>query len=74
MTNTLCFRKRTTIEQHLRRGLRSGDVCYWLEAEDKTDLNGCDFNRSMQHLISKHRGEDVADEEISTKDLLHRSR
>jgi hypothetical protein len=38
MTNTLCFRKRTTIEQHLRRGLRSGDVCYWLEAEDKTDL------------------------------------
>jgi hypothetical protein len=25
---------------------------------------GCDFNRSMQHLISKYREEDVADEEI----------
>jgi beta-aspartyl-peptidase (threonine type) len=34
----------------------------------------CGFNRSMQHLISKCREEDVADEEVSTKDLLQRSR
>ena len=30
---------------------------------------GCDFNRSMQHLISKYREEDVADEEISTHEV-----
>ena len=35
---------------------------------------GCDFNRSMQHLISKSREEDVADEEVPTEDSLHRSR
>jgi len=32
---------------------------------------GCGFNWSMQHLISKYREEDVEDE-VSTKDLLHR--
>ena len=30
----------------------------------------CDFNRSMQHLISNYREEDVA-HEAATKDLLH---
>ena len=34
----------------------------------------CDFNRSMQHLVSKNREEDVADEEVPTEDSLHRSR
>lgn len=28
----------------------------------------------MQHLISKYREEDVVDENVSAKDLLHRSR
>ena len=28
----------------------------------------------MQHLVSKSREEDVADEEVSTEDSLHRSR
>ena len=31
----------------------------------------CGFNRSMQHLISKYREEDV-EHEVSTKNLLHR--
>ncbi len=31
---------------------------------------GCDFNRSMQHLVSKNREEDVADEEVPTEDSL----
>ena len=35
---------------------------------------GCGFNRSMQHLVSKSREEDVADEEVPTEDSLHRSR
>ena len=35
---------------------------------------GCGFNRSMQHLISQYREEDVVDEKVSAKDLLHRSR
>ena len=33
----------------------------------------CRFNRSMQHLISKHREEDV-ENEVSDEDLLHRIR
>ncbi len=33
--------------------------------------NGCGFNRSMQHLISNDREEDV-ENEAATKDLLHR--
>jgi hypothetical protein len=33
---------------------------------------GCDFNRSMQHLISNYREEDV-ENEAATEDLLHRS-
>jgi hypothetical protein len=33
----------------------------------------CEFNRSMQHLTSKLRKEDVAYEEVQSKDLLHRS-
>jgi hypothetical protein len=32
---------------------------------------GCGFNRSMQHLISNDREEDV-ENEAATKDLLHR--
>ena len=36
-----------------------------------TAANDCGFNRSMQHLISKYREEDV-DHEVSTKNLLHR--
>jgi hypothetical protein len=32
---------------------------------------GCGFNRSMQHLVSKRREEEVADEEIPTEDSLH---
>ena len=35
--------------------------------------NGCDFNWSMQHLTPNMREEDVAYEEVSTEDLLHRS-
>ena len=35
---------------------------------------GCGFNRSMQHLVSKSREEDVADEEVPTEDSLHRNR
>ncbi len=34
---------------------------------------GCDFNRSMQHLISNYREEDV-ENEATTEDLLHRNR
>jgi hypothetical protein len=34
---------------------------------------GCDLNRSMQHLNSNYREEDVANE-VSNEDLLHRSR
>jgi len=34
----------------------------------------CGFNRSMQHLVSIRREEDVADEEVPTKDSLHRNR
>ena len=34
---------------------------------------GCDFNRSMQHLSSKFRAEDVVDE-AEIEDLLHRDR
>ena len=33
-------------------------------------LKGCDFNRSMQHLISTYREEDV-ENETETEDLLH---
>ncbi|MEJ2331071.1 MAG: hypothetical protein P8Z33_14815, partial [Gammaproteobacteria bacterium] len=33
-------------------------------------LSACDFNRSMQHLSSNYRAEDVADE-AQTEDLLH---
>ncbi len=33
---------------------------------------GCDFNRSMHHLISNYREEDV-ENEAATEDLLHRS-
>jgi hypothetical protein len=33
---------------------------------------GCGFNRSMQHLISNYRGEDV-ENEAATEDLLYRS-
>ena len=29
----------------------------------------CDFNRSMQHLVSKSRQEDVADEEVPTREF-----
>jgi hypothetical protein len=32
----------------------------------------CDFNRSMQHLISTYREEDVENEN-ATEDLLHRN-
>ena len=32
--------------------------------------NDCDFNRSMQHLISTYREEDV-ENETETEDLLH---
>jgi len=32
---------------------------------------GCDFNRSMQHLDSHYREEDV-ENEVSDEDLLHR--
>ena len=32
---------------------------------------GCDFNRSMQHLISNYREEDVEDE-AATENILHR--
>jgi IS30 family transposase len=34
----------------------------------------CGFNRSMQHLSSNKREEDVADEEIPKEDSLHRNR
>ena len=34
----------------------------------------CDLNQSMQHLVSKNKEEDVADEEVPTEDSLHRSR
>jgi hypothetical protein len=34
----------------------------------------CGFNRSMQHLVSKRREEDVADEEVPKEDSLHRNR
>ena len=34
--------------------------------------NGCDFNRSMQHLISNYREEDV-ENEAASEDLLHRN-
>ena len=33
---------------------------------------GCDLNRSMQHLISNYREEDVEDE-VSDENLLHRN-
>ena len=33
---------------------------------------GCDFNRSMQHLNSNYREEDVENEN-ATEDLLHRN-
>jgi hypothetical protein len=36
--------------------------------------NDCDFNRSMQHLVSIRREEDVADEEVPKEDSLHRNR
>jgi hypothetical protein len=32
---------------------------------------GCGFNRSMQHLISNYREEDVVNE-VSDEDLFHR--
>jgi hypothetical protein len=35
---------------------------------------GCGFNRSLQHLVSIRREEEVADEEIPTEDSLHRNR
>ncbi len=35
--------------------------------------NNCGFNRSMQHLSSNYRAEDVA-YEVPTEDLLHRYR
>jgi hypothetical protein len=35
---------------------------------------GCEFNRSMQHLASKIREEDVAYEETSKKNLSYTSR
>ena len=35
--------------------------------------HGCGFNRSMQHLISNYREEDVVNE-VSIEDLLHRDR
>ena len=34
---------------------------------------GCDFNRSMQHLHSHYREEDV-ENEVSEENLLHRNR
>ena len=40
-----------------------GDI-RWMAASD------CGFNRSMQHLISNDREEDV-ENEAATKDLLH---
>jgi hypothetical protein len=42
----------------------TGHVCF------QTTASGCDFNRSMQHLSSSDRAEDVADE-AKTEDLLH---
>jgi transposase len=35
---------------------------------------GCGFNRSLQHLVSIRREEEVAVEEIPTEDSLHRNR
>ena len=35
---------------------------------------GCGFNRSMQHLTSSQREEDVADEEIPKEAAPYRSR
>ncbi len=37
-----------------------------------TSALGCDFNRSMQHLISHYREEDV-EYEVPDEDLLHRN-
>ena len=34
----------------------------------------CGFNRSLQHLVSIRREEDVADEEVPKEDSLHRIR
>ncbi len=39
----------------------------------RTSALGCDFNRSMQHLISDYREEDV-ENEAATENLLHRNR
>ena len=38
-----------------------------------TSAFNCDFNRSMQHLISDYREEDV-ENEAATENLLHRNR
>ena len=53
--------------------------CFWplavaTHALTTSSAMGCDFNRSMQHLVSKSREEDVADEEVPKEDSLHRSR
>ncbi len=37
----------------------------------KEAANDCDFNRSMQHLISNYREEDV-EYEVPNEDLFHR--
>ena len=52
-------------------------VSFWPRASirhvhDWTAGSLCGFNRSMQHLISKYREEDVV-YEAATEDLLHRN-
>ena len=42
-----------------------------INGKEQMTALGCGFNRSMQHLISNDREEDV-ENEAATKDLLHR--
>ena len=43
-----------------------------LKIQKSVAIYDCDFNRSMQHLISTYREEDVENEN-ATEDLLHRN-
>jgi hypothetical protein len=61
---------------YLMRADREEIVAQWARENTpsaQVTAFGCDLNRSMQHLNSNYREEDVANE-VSNEDLLHRSR
>ena len=44
------------------------EAAYWIAAS--LAAMGCDFNRSMQHLISNYREEDVENEAATELELV----